>query len=113
MKVEARQVGDVTVIDVQGMMTLGAGSLLMRDMLRELKLNNQKKILVNLAQMTYADDSFIGELVSGFTTITNAGGKLKLLALPENFCATLQMARLYTVFDVQTDEAIGIRSFQD
>jgi anti-sigma B factor antagonist len=111
VKLSSRQVGDVTVIDVAGRITLGEGSSALRDALRELVGKNQKKILLNLGDVSYIDSSGIGELVSGFTTVTNSGGNLKLLNLNKRVKDLLQITKLYTVFDVHEDEAGAIRSF--
>ncbi|MCX6628502.1 MAG: STAS domain-containing protein [Candidatus Solibacter sp.] len=111
VKLSARQVGDVTVIDVAGRITLGEGSSVLRDALRDLVSKNQKKILLNLGDVSYIDSSGIGELVSGFTTVTNGGGALKLLNLNKRVKDLLQITKLYTVFDVHEDEAGAIRSF--
>jgi anti-sigma B factor antagonist len=104
-------VGDVSVIDVAGRITLGEGSSALREALREMVGKNQKKILLNLGEVTYIDSSGIGELVSGFTTVTNSGGNLKLLNLNKRVKDLLQITKLYTVFDVHEDEAGAIRSF--
>ena len=111
VKLTTRQVGDVTVIDVAGRITLGEGSSVLRDALRDLVSKNQKKILLNLGEVSYIDSSGIGELVSGFTTVTNSGGALKLLNLNKRVKDLLQITKLYTVFDVHEDEAGAIRSF--
>ena len=111
VKLTTRQVGDVTVIDVAGRITLGEGSSVLRDALRDLVNKNQKKILLNLGEVSYIDSSGIGELVSGFTTVTNSGGALKLLNLNKRVKDLLQITKLYTVFDVHEDEAGAIRSF--
>ena len=111
VKLTTRQVGDVTVIDVAGRITLGEGSSVLRDALRDLVTKNQKKILLNLGEVSYIDSSGIGELVSGFTTVTNGGGGLKLLNLNKRVKDLLQITKLYTVFDVHEDEASAIRSF--
>ena len=111
VKLTTRQVGDVTVIDVAGRITLGEGSSALREALRDLVSKNQKKILLNLGEVTYIDSSGIGELVSGFTTVTNSGGALKLLNLNKRVKDLLQITKLYTVFDVHEDEAAAIRSF--
>lgn len=111
VKLSTRQVGDVTVMDVAGRITLGEGSSALRDALRELVGKNQKKILLNLGEVSYIDSSGIGELVSGFTTVTNSGGNLKLLNLNKRVKDLLQITKLYTVFDVHEDEAGAIRSF--
>ena len=111
IKLNTRQVGDVSVVDVAGRITLGEGSSAMRDTLRDMVSKNQKKILLNLGEVSYIDSSGIGELVSGFTTVTNSGGQLKLLNLNKRVKDLLQITKLYTVFDVHEDEAGAIRSF--
>src|ERR1044071_4134148 len=111
IKLTNRQVGDVTGVDAAGRITLGEGSSALRDMLRDMVSKGQKKILLNLAEVSYIDSSGIGELVSGFTTVTNSGGQLKLLNLTKRVKDLLQITKLYTVFDVHDDEAAAIRSF--
>ena len=111
VKLNTRQVGDVTVVDVAGRITLGEGSSALRDLMRDMVGKGQKKILLNLGEVSYIDSSGIGELVSGFTTVTNSGGQLKLLNLNKRVKDLLQITKLYTVFDVHEDEAGAIRSF--
>jgi anti-sigma B factor antagonist len=106
-----REVGDVTVIDVAGQIKLGEGAVSVRDAVRQLVGRNQKRILVNLGEVTYIDSSGIGELVAGFTTVTNQGGQLKLLNLTKRVQDLLQITKLYTVFEVYDNEAQAIRSF--
>jgi anti-sigma B factor antagonist len=101
----------VSVIDVSGRITLGEGSSTLRDALREMVTKGQKKILLNLGEVSYIDSSGIGELVSAFTTVTNSGGQLKLLNLTKRVKDLLQITKLYTVFDVHETEASAIRSF--
>ena len=111
VKLSTRQVGDVSVVDVAGRITLGEGSSALRESLRDMVGKNHKKILLNLGDVSYIDSSGIGELVSGFTTVTNSGGQLKLLNLNKRVKDLLQITKLYTVFDVHDDEAGAIRSF--
>ena len=111
VKLNTRQVGDVSVVDVAGRITLGEGSTALRDTLRDMVTKNHKKILLNLGEVTYIDSSGIGELVSGFTSVTNSGGQLKLLGLNKRVKDLLQITKLYTVFDVHEEEASAIRSF--
>jgi anti-sigma B factor antagonist len=111
VKLTTRKVGDVTVVDVSGKITLGEGSSALRDVLRDLTANGEKKVLLNLSEVTYIDSSGIGELVSGFTSVANAGGTLKLLGLTKRVKDLLQITKLYTVFDVHEEEAHAIRSF--
>ena len=111
VKLTTRQVGDVTVVDAAGRITLGEGASMFRDTIRDLAAGGHKKLLLNLAEISYIDSSGIGELVSAYTTITNQGGHLKLLSLTHRVKDLLQITKLYTVFDVHEDEAHAIRSF--
>jgi len=110
VKMTTRQVGDVTVVDAAGRITLGDGATTFRDTLRDLAAAGHKKLLLNLAEVSYIDSSGIGEMVSGFTTVTNQGGSLKLLGLTKRVKDLLQITKLYTVFDVHDDEASAVRS---
>ena len=111
MKISTRQVDGVTVVDCSGRITLGEGSVTLRETVTQLLSKNQKKILLNLAEVNYIDSSGIGELVSAFTTVRNQGGDLKLLNLTKKVHDLLQITKLYTVFDVQDDEAAAVKSF--
>ncbi len=111
MKISTRQVDGVTILDLSGRITLGEGSVQLRDAVRDLLGKGQKRILLNLGQVNYIDSSGIGELVSAFTTVRNQGGELKLLNLTKKVHDLLQINKLYTVFDVSDDEAHAIASF--
>ena len=111
VKLNTRQVGDVTVIDAAGRITLGEGTSTLRDHIRDQVSAGNKKILLNLGDVNYIDSSGIGELVSAFTTVTNQGGQLKLLALNKRIQDLLQITKLYTVFECHDDESAAIRSF--
>src|SRR5207253_10993666 len=111
MKTSTRQIDGVAIVDCSGRITLGEGSITLRDTVRDLLAKGQKKILLNLADVNYIDSSGIGELVSAFTTVRNQGGDLKLLNLTEKVHDLLQITRLYTVFDVKDEEAAGVKAF--
>ena len=111
VKLTTRQVGDVTVIDASGRITLGEGASTFRDTVRDLATQGNKKLLVNLGDVSYIDSSGIGEMVSGFTTVANQGGTVKLLNLTKRVKDLLQITKLYTVFEVFDDEAAAVRSF--
>jgi anti-sigma B factor antagonist len=112
MKASTRQVDGVTVVDLSGRITLGEGSVILRDTVRDLIGKGDKKILLNLGEVTYIDSSGIGELVSAFTTVRNQGGELKLLKLTKKVHDLLQITKLYTVFDVRDDETQAIAAFK-
>ena len=110
-KITSRQVDGITVLDISGRITLGEGSVQLRDAVRDLLSKGQKHILLNLGDVNYIDSSGIGELVSAYTTVKNQGGELKLLNLTKKVHDLLQITKLYTVFDVKDDEASAIGSF--
>jgi anti-sigma B factor antagonist len=106
-----RDAGPVTVVDLSGRITLGDGSALLRKLVRELLDDQRVKILINLSDVDYIDSSGIGELVSGYTSVKNRGGELKLLNLTKKVHDLLQITKLFTVFDVHSDEPTAVRSF--
>ncbi len=111
MKIKTRQVDGITIMDCSGRITLGEGSVTLRDSVRDLLAKGSKQILLNLGDVSYIDSSGIGELVSAFTTVRNQGGDLKLLNLTKKVHDLLQITKLYTVFDVKDDEASAVASF--
>ncbi len=111
MKIDIRTVGDVHILDCSGKITLGEGTMAIRNTVREVLKNAGKKIVLNLAEVNYIDSSGIGELVSTFTTVTNQGGQLKLLKLTKKIQELLAITKLLTVFQVYNDEQEAVKSF--
>ena len=111
LRATPRDAGPVTVVDLSGRITLGDGSALLRKTIRGILQDGRKQILLNLADVDYIDSSGIGELVSGFTAVKNQSGELKLLQLTKKVRDLLQITKLYTVFDIYTDENTAVRSF--
>ncbi len=112
MKVATRQVDGVTILDLSGRITLGEGSVTLRDAVHDTLAKGSKHILLNLENINYIDSSGIGELVSGFTSVRNAGGELKLLNLTKKVHDLLQITKLYTVFDIWDSEASAVSAFK-
>jgi len=112
MKASNRQVNGVVIVDMSGRITLGEGSVVLKDAVRDLLGKGEKKILLNLGDVTYIDSSGIGELVSAFTSTRNQQGNLKLLKLTKKVHDLLQITKLYTVFEIYDDEAAAIASFK-
>ena len=106
-----RKAGDVTVVDVSGRIVLGEPVSGLRSVLQDLIGQGDKKILLNLANVTYLDSGGIGELVAAYTSMANRGGQVKLLNLTKRLSDLLQITKLYTVFEVHEDEARALRSF--
>jgi anti-sigma B factor antagonist len=105
-------VDGVTVLELSGRITLGEGSVQLRDAIRDLIGKGQKLILLDLGEVSYIDSSGLGELVSAYTSAKNQGATLKLLKLTKKVHDLLQLTKLYTVFDIYDDEASAIASFK-
>jgi anti-sigma B factor antagonist len=112
LTIASRELDGVTVLDLSGRITLGEGSVQLRDAIRGLISKGQKRILLNLAEVNYIDSSGLGELVSAFTTAKNQQADVKLLNLTKKVHDLLQLTKLYTVFDIKDDEASAIASFK-
>lgn len=111
MDITTRKVSHVTIVDIKGRITLGDETESLRDTVRKLIAEGEKKIILNLAHVDFIDSSGVGELVSSFTAVRNAGGDLKLLNLSQKVHDILNVTKLYTVFDVKDDEFTAVKSF--
>jgi anti-sigma B factor antagonist len=111
MKIETRTVGDVHVLDCSGKITLGEGTMAVRNTVKDVLKGGGKKIILNLSDVNYIDSSGIGELVSSYTTVTNQGGHLKLVNLTKKIHELLAITKLLTVFQVFDSEQAAISSF--
>jgi anti-sigma B factor antagonist len=111
LTITERTNGNVTVLDLSGKITIGEGSVQLRETVRGLLERGTKNILINLGGVDYVDSSGIGELVSCFTTTKNQGGQLKLLNLTKKIKDLLMITKLLTVFDTYDDETEAVRSF--
>ena len=109
MNLSIRTSENTRILDIGGDVDLRASPLLRKQLFEALK--ESPKVVINLTAIRYIDSSGIGELVSGFTSVANQGGTLKLLGLTKRVKDLLQITKLYTVFDVHEDEAHAIRSF--
>ena len=113
LNITERQAGDVTILDLDGKVTIGEGSVALRGAIRRLLGEGKNKILLNLAGVGYVDSSGIGELVSSYTAIgKEEGGQLKLLNLTQKIRDLLTITKLLTVFDVYENEAEALNSYK-
>ncbi len=112
LNISERQAGDITILDMNGKVTIGEGSVALRTTIRRLLGEGKKKILLNLGNVGYVDSSGIGELVSSFTAVNKEDGKLKLLNLTQKIQDLLAITKLLTVFDVFDSEGDALSSFE-
>jgi anti-sigma B factor antagonist len=112
VKISSRQVDDVNILDVAGRISLGAEANALRDALNDLIARNQKKILVNLAEVSYLDSWGIRELATAFNSVHKDGGQFKLANPTKRVKDVLMITRMHTVIEVHEDEAAALASFK-
>ncbi len=112
MNINVRTVGDVRVVDWSGKITLGEETMAVRNTVRDIVSGGGKKVVFNLANVPYIDSSGVGELVSTYTTVKNAGGQVKLLNLTKKIHELLAITKLLTVFEVFDNENAALSSFR-
>jgi anti-sigma B factor antagonist len=112
LTIASREVDGVIVLDLSGRITLGEGSVQLRDAIRGLIVKGSKSVLLNMGDVSYIDSSGLGELVSAYTTAKNQQAEVKLLNLTKKVHDLLQLTKLYTVFDIKDNEASAIASFK-
>ena len=112
MKITSRELNGVTVLDLNGPLVLGDGTVALREQIKGLLGKGSKEILLNLKAVPYIDSCGIGELVTSFTSVRRQGGDLKLVHLEKKVHGVLQITKLHTVFEAYDDEATALRSFQ-
>jgi anti-sigma B factor antagonist len=112
MVIEERLIGDVTILDLKGKMTLGEGDELLKDKINSLIHQGQKKLLLNLEGVPYIDSAGLGEIVRTYTTVSRQGGNLKLVNLTKRITDLLSITKLLTVFETFDTEPEALKSFQ-
>jgi len=111
MDVKKREKGGVTILDLKGKITIGAGEIALRNAVQDVINSGAKNLVINMKDVTTIDSSGVGELVSAYTTSTNRGASLKLANLPAKVQDILVITQLITVFDVFDSEDEAIASF--
>lgn len=111
MQIDERQVGEVTILDLKGKVTLGEGDEVLKDKINSLILQEKKKILLNLADVPYIDSAGLGEIVRTYTTVSRQGGQLKLVNLTKRITDLLMITKLLTVFETFDVEEDALKSF--
>jgi len=111
-KIQVRHSNGVTILDISGRITLGEGSVGLRDAVRKELDAGNKKLLLNLAGVSYMDSSGVGELTSAYSSAKHQGADIKLVNLTKKVDGLMQITKLATVFDISSDESAALASFQ-
>jgi anti-sigma B factor antagonist len=112
MVFKARRLDDVVILDLSGRITMGEGTVILRDQIQRLLAAGDRKFLLNLADVDYIDSSGLGELVTSLTTVRNSEGQLKLLNLTRRVQDLLQITKLLTVFEVFNNETEALKTMK-
>lgn len=111
MKTNVKKLGDVVVLELQGKITIGEGDVLMRKHIKEQVEKGEMNLVLDMKEVKYMDSSGVGELVSSFTSVKNAGGSLKLANLQSRILDLLQLTALITVFEIFDSLEDALNSF--
>jgi anti-sigma B factor antagonist len=112
-KINIRHTNGVTILDVTGRITLGEGSITVRDAVQEAIKTNTKKLILDMSGVSYMDSSGVGELTGAYTSLKNKDCQLKLLHLTKKIDDLMQITKLATIFDIYSDEKEAIASFKN
>ena len=113
MNVTTRDVGDSTIVNVDGKITIGRGDAELRQLIGELRNKGRTKIVLDLSGVTTIDSSGLAELVASYTLIANAGGRIVLTGLPAKLNEMLHVTQLVTVFEVADKPAEALALLQN
>ena len=111
MTLHERWIGDVTIIDINGRMTVEDGAEIFRDVVRHLVRQGRVKLVLNFHDASYIDSTALGEIICAYTSATRKGGTLKLLNVTTRIHELLIITRLLSVFDLFDAEAEAVKSF--
>jgi anti-sigma B factor antagonist len=111
MQIEERNVGEVTILDLKGKITLNEGDEILKDKINSLLSQGRKKLLLNFGDVPYIDSAGLGEVVRTYTTCSRQGGQLKLVNLTKRITDLLMITKLLTVFETFDTEAEALKSF--
>jgi anti-sigma B factor antagonist len=109
--IQKRKKGDIVLLDLIGSLTVGANEQAFKDTVTDMISRKHNRIVVNLGGVEFMDSSGIGALVKSYTTITQSGGKLKLLQPNKMIRHTLKITGLLGIFEIFEEEAAAIASF--
>ena len=110
-KASVRRTGDVAIVDLEGRLTLGEGCGALRSTVKDLIAQGDKKILLNLKEVTYIDSSGLGQMISSYASVSEASGTIKMLNTQSRVQDLLTVTKLYSVFEIFSDESVALISF--
>jgi anti-sigma B factor antagonist len=111
MQINKRHINDVTILDLQGKLTVDGGAQLLRDTVTSVVFQGDRKVILNLAGVAYVDSSGLGELVRCSLIVKRENGAIRLVNLTSKITDLLTITKLLTVFDTFDTEPAAVGSF--
>ncbi len=111
MQAATRELGEITIVDIKGRITIGEGNVMLREIMVGLLEKGKKHVLLNMTDVSHLDSAGIGELVCSHTSVRKQGGQLKLANVSKKVQELLQKTMLSAVFDIHQDETGAVKSF--
>lgn len=111
LKLHTRESNGIVTLNLSGRLVMGEACKAIRDEIHDLLEHGSRKILLNLAEVSYIDSAGLGELTAAYTSVKNRGGELKMANLTKRVHDLMQITKLYTIFDVHDDEKKALAAF--
>ena len=111
LEIQQREREGITILDLNGRVTVGEEAGKLRDSLRDVAAAAVRDIILNLHEVDYIDSTGLGALVVCFTMLRKLGGRLKLENLNRRNIELLVFTKLTTVFEIFNDEQDAVNSF--
>ncbi|MCK5087409.1 MAG: STAS domain-containing protein [Melioribacteraceae bacterium] len=113
MKIKTSEKYDAVVVELKGNVMGGPDAQEFQDLLHNLLDEGKKNVVVNLAAVKFMNSSGLGMLISGFTTMKNGGGSLKLANATEKINSLLVITQLITIFENFDSIDEAVQSFKN
>ena len=111
MHITERTVNDITILDLDGRLTMDDGAELLRDKVKSIVFQGNTKVILNLARVPYMDSGGLGELVRCSLAAQKANGAVKMIGLTSRITDLLTITKLLNVFDTFDSEQEAVASF--
>ena len=113
MKIDQQENGAVTIIQLNGKLMGGPDAEVFQKIIKDLVGQDRKKVLVDMGKVSWVNSTGLGILISGYTTLKNAGGTLKLVGVNKRINQIFMVTKLHTIFESFDEESSALASFQE
>jgi anti-sigma B factor antagonist len=111
MKITQDESGAVSILRLNGKLMGGPDSDVFQKLVKDLVERGRTDILVDMGKVSWVNSTGLGILISGYTTLKNAGGTLKLVGVNKRIDQIFMVTKLHTIFETFDEEARALSSF--